>query len=123
MVGGRRWAHHEVVNQRSLIPRQVRASLRETPSLTTIAVAGAAVVVAIVIAAMVASAALAFVGFVIPFVLIGAGALLLADDRPVLGWSSVGVGGVLLLGHLPLIALLIGAAAGGWLIARRPSTR
>jgi hypothetical protein len=46
--------------------------------------------------------------------------MLVAGDRPILGWSAVGVGGVLLVGQLPWIALLAGAAAFGWFLARRP---
>jgi hypothetical protein len=87
--------------------------------VATVAAATAAVVVAVVVVAVMASAVLSFVGFAIPFVLLGVGMMLLAGDRPLLGWSAVGVGGVLLLGELPLIALLAGAGALGWFLARR----
>jgi hypothetical protein len=119
MAGARGGAHDEPVTERSLAPGRWRQALPAAPSLTTVVAATAAVIVAVVVVAVVASALLALIGVAIPFVLVGVGAMLIADDRPVLGWSSVGVGGVLLLGQLPWIALLAGVAALGWYLARR----
>jgi hypothetical protein len=108
------------MTQPSLTPSRWRRALPDAPSPATLVAATAAVIVAVVVVAIVASAALSFIGFAVPFVLVGIGAMLVAGDRPILGWSAVGVGGVLLVGQLPWIALLAGAAAFGWFLARRP---
>ncbi len=84
-------------------------------------IVGAAAVVlgVVIVVAVVVPALLWLLGLALPLLLLWVGAELVAERHPVLGWLAVGIGGVLLLGRLPLLALLAAAGAVGWMLARR----
>jgi hypothetical protein len=102
------------MNDWSLAP----TSPRRSPIVPVLAAVGVGLVALLVVGTVV-SAAFTLAALLLPLLLLVAGVHFLGERRTVLGWALVVLGGVLLLGRLPLLLLLAGAAVVGWMVARR----
>jgi hypothetical protein len=98
--------------------RPLPARVPRSPAVT-IAGAFAAAIVILVLANIAIHVVAGVVGLFLPLLLVAGGISLVARDHRLLGWSAVGLGGVLLLGHLPLLLLVTVVAAATWSLARR----
>lgn len=98
--------------------RSLPARAPRSPAMT-IAGAFAAAVVILLVASIAIHLVAGVVSLALPILLVAGGVTLVARDHRLLGWPAIALGGVLLLGHLPLLLLLTAVAALAWSAARR----
>jgi hypothetical protein len=107
-----------VTDDPAMTERPLPAHVPRSPA-ASIAGAFAAAIVILVLGSIAIHVLAGLVGLAIPIVLVAGGVSLVARDHRFLGWSAVGLGGVMLLGHLPLLLLVTAVAAVAWSIGHR----